>query len=113
MSIITNFGAVRMEDGTLTIEMVPAEPIGGWSLQFSVKHRFGGETNLITKVGASGFYLGESGVQIVNSGQGIFNVRLNAVDTSGFDFKNYAFLAERMDSGYRTTLAEGFITLTP
>jgi hypothetical protein len=103
---------IKYEDGILTVSMSPPVAIGGWEIQFKTTKRFGGTTNLFTKSVASGFN-GQSGITITNSGAGIFNIQVNSVDSSGLDFGNYAAVSERLNSGSRTTLTEGFLLLMP
>jgi len=79
-------------------------------LQFEVQHRFGGISGLITKNVASGFN-GASGITVTNSGLGYFTVGINSIDTSGFDFKNYSFDVQRLDSGSRTVIAQGIMSV--
>ena len=107
-----DFALARYEDGVLTIPMVPPVAIGGWSIRYTEQKRFGGSTNLITKSVASGFN-GASGITITNSGQGIFNIAINSVDSSGLEYGNDAFVVERMDSGHRTSLTEGYRLINP
>lgn len=112
MPILTNFGLIRMEDGVLTISIVPSTSIGGWNIEWSLVKRFGGVTPLVTKSVASG-YNGVSGITIVDSGAGVFNVAINSVDTSGLDPGNYATGADRLTSGRRTSLTQGYLLLGP
>ena len=103
---------VRMEDGLLVISLVPPIPIGGQSWQFEVLNRFGGVSGRIIKSMASGHY-NVSGMNIVNSGQGVMNVAINSVDTSGLQWGNYAFTVTRLDSGNRQAATEGFLKIQP
>ena len=111
MPILADIPWVKFDDGTLNISMVPPIAVGGWTTQFQITHRFGGTSGLITKNLSSGF-LGVSGIGIANSGQGVFQIALNSLDTSGLDPKNYAYTFSRLDSGYRTALTEGFFLLS-
>ena len=112
MPVIADFNLVRYEDGTLTISLSPPTPIGGANIRFLVQHHFGGISGLIQKSVASG-YNAVSGITVTNSGQGVFNVALRSVDTSGFEYGNYAYTTERLDSGSRTVISEGFMKLLP
>jgi hypothetical protein len=112
MPIIANFTLARLEDGVLTIGLEPPAAIGGWNLQLTCMKRFGGQTPLFLKSCASGFN-GVSGITVVNSGQGIFNIPINSVDTSGSEYGNYATFIERLDSGFRTVIDEGYLTVNP
>lgn len=112
MSVQANFSLARYEDGVLIVSMAPPVAIGAWSLRFQVQKRFGGSSNLITKTSTSG-YNGTSGITITNSGEGVFNVAINGVDTSGLDYGNYSYSTDRLDSGNRKTLSEGYLVLLP
>lgn len=111
MPILTDFTLVRYEDATLTIGLSPPAPIGAWEIQFTLKNRFGGDA-FVTKSVNSGFN-NSSGINITDSGVGVFNVNINSVDTSGRDFGSYAFGVEKLNSGSRSTLVEGYLILTP
>lgn len=102
----------RYEDGTFVVELNNPTPIGGWTIDFLVQKRFGGLSGLIHKQVASGFN-GASGITITNSGQGVFQIALNSVDTSGLDYGNYAYATQRLDSGSRTLINEGYISILP
>ena len=80
-----------------------------------VARRFGSDdiSGLITKTCASGFGAGQSGITILNSGQGQFQVSLRAQDSSGLLWGCYQYAAERMDSGSRTILTKGHLILAP
>ena len=115
MSVQIDFGLFRFEDGVLSVEMVPAVSIAGWRLQYTQWKRFqntsGSTSGIITKMAASGFGGGQSGITITNSGQGRFNVALFATDMSGSpgpDPGEYYYKVERMDSGFRQVLTEGY-----
>lgn len=112
MPIIADYTIVRMEDGLLTIDMTPPVAIGGWNIRFQCMKRFDSSSGLITKSVASGFN-NASGINVANSGQGIFDVTINSVDTSGFDPGCYAYKVDRLDSGNVTCLAEGYMVLKP
>ena len=112
MAIIQNFSLGRNEAGILTITMTPAVPIGGWELRFHEQKRFGGLSGFI-KTAASGYGDGVSGITVVSSGAGVFQVAIGPADTSGLEFGTYAWTAERLLSGSRTALARGYHILTP
>lgn len=112
MAQYADFSLFHRTDGTLTINMNPQVPIGGWTIVFAVSEHFGSDTPYILKSVASGFN-GMSGISIVSSGQGQFNVAINANDTSGLTLGNYAYAAQRVDSGSRTVLTEGFFSVLP
>lgn len=111
MPVIVDFSIARYEDAIINMSIVPPTPIGGWSIQFDMMHRFGGE-GFTVKSMASGMY-GVSGMNIVNSGQGVMQIRMNAVNTSGRDYGEYAFAITRTDSGFRTVLTEGYAAIMP
>ncbi len=106
-----DFSLCKYEDGILIITMTPPVPIGGWPLQFSVSKAFGGDP-FIVKTCASGYY-GVSGITIQNSGAGIFQIRINSIDTSGVEYGAYAQKCERMQSGFRTEIENGFWNIVP
>ncbi len=109
---LADFSMARQTDVTIGIGIEPPVPVGGWAVQFQVTNRFGGSSGLITKSVASG-YNGVSGVTVVESGQGTFNVRIGANDTSGLQYGNYAYEFNRLTSGNMVRLVEGFLVLTP
>lgn len=112
MPIISDFGLGQQEDGTLSIGLTPPTVISGWSLRFFVTKRFGGVSGLIQAYAASGFN-NVSGINVVNGQQGIFQVSIPSVATSGMDAGNLSYTIARLDSGSRTILSEGYILLTP
>ena len=112
MPLIADFTLARQEDSPLTISMSPTVPIGAWNIEFTCQKRFGGQTDLISKITNSG-YNSVSGITIVNSGNGTFSVTINSNETSGLQYGNYAYLIERLGSGTRTILVEGYLILTP
>ena len=112
MPIIQNFSLCRNEDGTITFYLVPAQPVGGWSVQYTLSRR-NDATAMYTASIASGITNGASGLTVLNSGQGWFRVTLNTSGISGLVEGNYASKLTRTDSGRVTTMAEGFLKLTP
>ena len=80
-----------------------------------MQHRFDYSDNsgVFIKSCASGHGDGVSGITVTNSGAGQFQVAIRSVNTSGLDLGNYAYTFIRTDSGFRTTLAEGYVILTP
>lgn len=100
-------------DGVLTIGLQPPTAIGGFSLEAKVTKRFRGESGLITKYCSSGNAAGASGITVVNSGQGIFNVSIRESNTSGIDPGTYALQVKRTDSGLATVLVQGWVVLLP
>lgn len=112
MANLMDWSWIKFDDGTISISMQPPVAIGGWSLQTVVSKRAGGDSNYIVKNAASGYY-NVSGMNIVNSGQGVFSVSLQSVDTSGMDYGLFSYNVSRLNSGNRVTLVEGFLTLLP
>ena len=110
MPVEVNFSLGRYENGVLTISMAPPTPIGAWSIQFTMWRRFGMPitSGLVTKSVTSGYGAGQSGITIVNSGIGIFNVSLNPPEVSGLAAGNYSYRVERLDSGSATGISQGF-----
>lgn len=113
MPKFADFYIVRGNDGLITVGVEPPTPIGGWEIQFLATHRFGGVSGIIDRRVASGYGAGQSGITILNSGQGIFQVNVWAGDTSGSQFGNIVYTAKRLDSGFQTDLALGTIVLQP
>lgn len=111
MPVIVDFPFIKQTDGNLDISLTPSVPIGGWGLEWIMEKRFGGVSGIVEKFAASGFY--GSGITLINSGTGVFRIRLDAVDTSGIDYGAYAFTARRTNSGFETTLAEGYVVIQP
>jgi len=112
MPIEANFQSAKYEDGVLTIGTTPPTAIGGWEIQLTVNKRMGGDSNYIVLTTSSGFN-GTSGITITNSGNGTYRANFNSVYTSGLEFGNYAYTVERLSSGSRTLLVQGFFTVTP
>ncbi len=102
-----NYALALYADGVLTIELEPPIAIGGWSIQYFETHRPGNLSGQVIKSMTSGFYA-VSGMNIVNSGQGIFSMNVYATDTSGRCPGNYAFQFRRTDSGLHKVLVEGY-----
>jgi hypothetical protein len=107
-----DFTLARYADGTLIISMAPPVAIGGWNLRLQVLNNFGGISGLIQKYSASGLN-GMSGITITDSGNGVMQIQFNSQDTSGMDYGNYAMILEKLNSGSRTPIAEGFLTIGP
>lgn len=109
-----------MEDGTLTMALAAPTGIGGWTILYEQSLRENG-VPFITKSCASGFGNGVSGITVANSGQGIINVALYGTDmaaaaapvSSGNQDLSYYYRIRRADSGFATTLTEGFRIASP
>ena len=112
MAVQTDFSISQGSDGTLTISLSPPLPIGGWTLQTQVVKYFGASSGLLTYSMASGYY-NVSGMNITNSGQGVFRTSIRSVDMSGIDCGAYSYRVRRLDSGSVTTLSEGYFLITP
>lgn len=102
----------RYQDGTLTVDLTPPTNITNWALRFEMMNHFGGVSGIVTKSAASGFN-NVSGINVTNATGGIFNVNFQSTDTSGLEYGAYAYTIERMDSGSRTTLVEGYVNVGP
>jgi hypothetical protein len=109
---IVDFTMPLGDDGILAIPLQAPIPIGGMPIQFEVEKYFGGTSGLIVKNVASGFN-GASGITITNSGQGVMNIQIFGTDMSGLQYGAYPHTLINMTSGTRTTLAEGYLLLTP
>jgi hypothetical protein len=112
MATLQDFSIDRGEDATVRIVLSPPTAIGGWHIRFLATRRFGSLSGIFSRECASG-YNGVSGVTVINSGTGVFDVRIDSVDTSGRSFANIVHCTKRLDSGHVTPLVEGFISLMP
>lgn len=111
MPLQVDYALAVGEDGTITLSLSTPVGIGGMNIEFVVMPRFDGEP-FITKSMASGFY-GVSGMNIVESGEGIMRVNLYETEFSGRPYGNYASQWRRLDSGYHKIISEGYILRTP
>jgi hypothetical protein len=107
-----NFALVKYEDGTLVVTMAPPLSVANWSVKAQISKRYDALSGVIIKSCASGFDE-VSGITTLNAGNGQFAVRFNSPDTSGLTPGNYAYSVQRMDSGQRTVLAEGYFVVYP
>ena len=112
MPIQADFPWVKFEEGNLNVEINPAVNVSGWSIQMTTTKRFGGSSGLIVKSCASGFN-NVSGINVTNGTLGKFTVKLFTENTSGLEYGNYATVIERLDSGSRATITEGFLLVNP
>jgi len=110
---LIDFELNRGDDAIIGWSLEPPAAIGGMEIHFQATKRFGGSVVLIDKSIASGYGAGQSGVFIINSGQGRLNFSLNSADTSGQDFGNISYTIKRFDSGNMTSFTEGYLVLTP
>lgn len=106
MASLANISFYKGEDVVLTVTMTPTTAISGWTLQFTMRTQYGDPTALVTKS------LG-SGIAITNPTSGIFTVSLASADTAGLELRTYVYDIQRIDSGARTVLTIGNITLLP
>jgi len=111
MPVYSNFGLARYEDGILSISMIPPTAIGAWDIRFQLTKYFGCLSGLAEMTVTSGYGNGVSGITIANSGQGIMQIQVVGVNTSGLDAGNYAFTVQRYNSGFRTLISKGFLSL--
>ena len=105
-----NFQFSRYQDAILTIDMAPSFNVFGCQGEFFLTERKGGD-RIFTKSFNSGYTTGQSGITVTNTGIGRFNVTIDSVNTSGLDFGNYFATFKRLNSGFITTLSEGYITV--
>lgn len=112
MATLQDFSIDRGEDATIRIVMTPPTAIGGWEIRFLLTKRFGNVSGIFQKSVASG-YNNVSGINIINSGQGIFDVSINTGNTSGLNYSNFTYTSKRLNSGYVTTLCEGYLSIMP
>lgn len=113
MATNVDFSLYKNEDATITIYLSPPTATGGWTVEFRMQKYFGDtQSGGLLKSMASGFN-GTSGIQITNSGQGIFAVDIDSRDTSGMNFGNYAYTFERTDSNQKTVLSLGYGIVGP
>src|SRR5579862_9901579 len=106
MATIANISFYKGEDVTLTVTMSPTTNIAGWTLQFTVRTSYGDPNALLTKTTGSG-------ITITNAGSGIFTITIASADSSGLAQRAYVFDIQRIDSGNRTVLTIGNLTLLP
>ncbi len=109
MPTTLSFSSVLFADGILILDMTPPVSVTGWAGEFVITKRKNG-TPLITKMFASGYIAGQSGITVVDSTIGRFQIVLDQVDKSGMDFGNYFASFNRTNSGLQDVLAEGYIT---
>ena len=113
MPVQADFTFSRMVDGVLTVQLKPATSVGGWNMDFRLQKRFGPDgSGLMAKSMASGIASGASGMAVLDSGQGIFSVIVNSLDTSGLEYGAYAGQIRRLDSGSVSILSEGYLSVT-
>ncbi|OAI46891.1 hypothetical protein AYO44_10570 [Planctomycetaceae bacterium SCGC AG-212-F19] len=106
MASVANISFYKGEDVVLTITMAPATAITGWSLQFTLRKQFGDATPLVTKTTGAG-------ITITDAANGVFKVTLASADTANLDLRAYVYDIQRTDTGNRTVLTTGNLTLLP
>lgn len=110
MSVISDYGIVKYEDGVLTVNLTPPVAVGGWAMAWTLQKRFGHTGNPIAVNYLSSGFNGVSGITVTNSGQGTIQIQLPPQSVmSGRDFGNYANELRRVDSGFNTSLTQGFM----
>jgi hypothetical protein len=106
MASLANISVYQGEDVVLTVTMSPATAISGWTLQFTLRTQYGDPTALVTKT------IG-SGIAITDPVNGIFTVSLASADTADLGLRAYVYDIQRIDSGARTVLTIGNLTILP
>jgi hypothetical protein len=108
MAIKTDIAWYLGEDVTLTVTMSPAVNITGWSLAFTVKRAYGDAAALLSKTTAAG-------ITITDAANGVFRVTLASADTNNATVGAgaYVYDVQRTDSGFRTVLCLGTLTVLP
>lgn len=114
MPVITNFSMAAGSDQAVTFYLTPAQPVGGWSVQYALAPRNGGSP-MWTATLVSGQTNGASGLTVLNSGQGWFQLTLTGGSggISGLVPGTYAGVLSRTDSGLARILAESILMVTP
>lgn len=110
MPIIADIPIYVGEDGTVTVSMTPPVGIGGWTIRAQITKIFGSSSGIITAYVGSGMN-NQSGINVVESGAGIFRFKIPGMQTSGLNPGNYACEVRRLDSGRNTLLQAGFLEL--
>lgn len=111
MPVILDFSLPIQSDATLAVAMQPSTNVSGWTIEFNLMKRFGGEPR-VARSCASG-YNNVSGVNVTDGSLGYFTVSLRRADTSGQDYGVQSYQINRNMSGRFEPLCEGFVTFTP
>lgn len=106
MATIANISFYKGEDVTLTVTMSPATNITGWTLAFTVRKSYGDASALMTKTSGAG-------ITVTDATNGVFKVAIASADSTGLEQRAYVFDIQRTDSGSRTVLTIGTLTLLP
>lgn len=113
MPIQQDFSVSQWSDTSVTLVLNPPAPVGGLTIEMFSTPRLGGTDRVFTKSVASGFN-GASGITILNSGEGILEIRLDvSKDYSGRNPGNYAWKARVLTSGLNVDLGDGLISVNP
>ncbi len=107
-----DFQVFRYQDGILTVSLEPPAPIGAWNILFEAVNHFGGSNSVVSKSVGPGFN-GLSGILITDSGHGVMNISVSALDVSGLEYGNYAYQVRRVDSGAGLLINEGYMQNEP
>lgn len=110
MPVYADFPLTSQESALINLGIQPPTAVGGWTTRFDIMKRAGGAP-FLSLYAASGYQAGQSGITVINSGQGVFSFPINSSVTSGIDAINYAYRFYRTDSGYYDMLAQGFLQL--
>lgn len=112
--IMPAYGDFSMErDGTLSVSLPTPTNVAGWRMQYTMWRRFpqgvsGSVSGMVTKVTASGYGGGESGITVASSGEGRWSIALFGSDVSGgLQPGAYSYRFERLDSGSAKVTIEG------
>jgi hypothetical protein len=113
MPIQQDFSVSQWSDTAVTLVLNPPANVGGLTIEMFSTPRLGGSDRIFTKSVASG-YNAVSGIDIINSGEGIMSIRLDvSKDFSGRNPGNYAWKARVLTSGLNVDLGDGIISVNP
>ncbi len=110
MPSYSDFHLDKLENGNLTIGLASPTNISGWTLELALMKRFGSDNPVATKFCASGFD-GVSGITVLDGNTGIVRCKIDSIDTSGLNYRPIAYSLTRLDSGFRTDIAQGYCLL--
>lgn len=103
MAAHNDFSWFRGEDILLTFTMSPVTNIAGWTISLAVKSTLYDAATVLTLVGT-----------IADAAGGIFTVPISAAqNTTTLSSGDYAYAAQRTDSGSVAVLSEGSIKVKP
>jgi hypothetical protein len=98
--VLARAAFARGEDVPVTLTLAPAQSVTGWNVMLYIRAQVGDATPLATVV-----------LSISDSTNGVFTGTIPSADSVGLSPGLFYYSAERTDSGNRTTLAEGPLTL--